>query len=67
MFKEQGYDFADTREILQNRNQDINQSSKSICERMKELVVSGHISRYSGESGLKEEVARTDGQARISD
>ena len=23
---------------------------------MKELVVSGHISRYSGEAGLKEEV-----------
>lgn len=36
---------------MQNQN-----NSKTLSERMKELVISGYISRYSGESGLKEEV-----------
>lgn len=49
--KSQGYDFAGTRKAIENQN-----INKTLSERMKELVVSGHISRYSGEAGLKEEV-----------
>lgn len=49
MFKEQGYDFVATREVLQNRNQDTNQSPKSIHEHMKELSISGYLSNYSGD------------------
>jgi hypothetical protein len=49
--REQGYDFAAAKKAVQNQN-----NSKTLSERMKELVISGYISRYSGESGLKEEV-----------
>ncbi|HJD66783.1 MAG TPA: hypothetical protein LFV91_07185, partial [Rickettsia endosymbiont of Bembidion nr. Transversale] len=56
MFKEQGYDFAATREVLQNRNQDTNQSPKSIFERMKELSISGYISRYAGDDNLRQDI-----------
>ncbi|WP_341791354.1 hypothetical protein [Rickettsia endosymbiont of Gonocerus acuteangulatus] len=54
MFKEQGYDFAATRKVLQNRNQDTNQSPKNMHERMKELSISGFFSSYAGESFLRE-------------
>ena len=56
MFKEQGYDFAATREILQNRNQEVNQ--KNLLERMKELSISGYISSYAGESSLREDIEK---------
>lgn len=58
MFKEQGYDFAATRAVLQNRNQDTNQSAKSIFERMKELSISGYLSNYSGHPQLREDIEK---------
>lgn len=48
--RKQGYDFAAVRKAIENQN------VRSLAERMKELVVSGHISRYGGELGLKEGV-----------
>lgn len=50
--KSQGYDFAVARKAIENQN------VRSLSDRMKELVVSGHISHYAGESGLKEEVEK---------
>ena len=49
--RNQGYDFASAQKAIENQN-----VNKTLSERMKELVVSGHMSRYSGEAGLKEEV-----------
>ncbi|HJD66719.1 MAG TPA: hypothetical protein LFV91_06850 [Rickettsia endosymbiont of Bembidion nr. Transversale] len=49
--KTQGYDFVAARKAIENQN------VKSLSQHMKELVLSGHISSYSGEAGLKEEVA----------
>ena len=51
--RNQGYDFAVARKAIENQN-----VNKTLSERMKELVVSGYISRYAGESGLKEEVEK---------
>lgn len=68
--KSQGYNFKDLRSAIINHNssqqsENIDESNisdngsvKSLSQRMKELVVSGHISRYGGESGLKEEVEK---------
>lgn len=56
MFKGQGYDFAATREILQNRNQDTNQ--KNLLERMKDLSISGYISNYAGEPSLRADIEK---------
>lgn len=56
IFKEQGYNFAATRQVLQNRNQDTNQSPKSMYERMKELSISGYLSNYSGYPHLREDI-----------
>ncbi len=67
--KSQGYNFKDLRSAIINHNSSQksenilknisdNGSGKSLSQRMKELVVSGHISSYSGESGLKEEVEK---------
>ncbi|AAY62266.1 hypothetical protein PQ676_07165 [Rickettsia felis] len=68
--REQGYNFKELRsaiinhnssqqsENIEERNTSDNRSGKSLSQRMKELVVSGHISSYSGESGLKEEVEK---------
>lgn len=50
-FREHGYDFVGAWKAIENQN-----INKTLSERMKELVVSGHISRYGGESGLKEAV-----------
>lgn len=57
-FKSQGYDFAATREVLQNRNQDTSQSPKSIFERMKELSISGYLSNYAGDPQLREDMEK---------
>jgi hypothetical protein len=68
--REHGYNFKDLRsaiinhnssqqsENIEEKNISDNGSGKSLSQRMKELVVSGHISRYSGEAGLKEEVEK---------
>lgn len=58
MFKEQGYDFAATREVLKNRNQDTNESPKSIFERMKGLSISCYISNYAGHPQLREDIEK---------
>ncbi|MGI4753264.1 MAG: hypothetical protein ACRYE8_06030 [Janthinobacterium lividum] len=58
MFKEQGYDFAATREALQQRNQDTNQSSQSMRERMKELSISGFFSSYTGQPDFRENLKK---------
>lgn len=51
--RNQGYDFASAQKAIENQN-----VNKTLSERMKELVLSGHISSYSGEAGFKEEVEK---------
>lgn len=62
MFKEQGYDFATTRAVLQNRDQDTNQNQeenkKNLVERMKELSISGFFSSYAGEPDFRENLKK---------
>ncbi|MGU9986765.1 MULTISPECIES: hypothetical protein [unclassified Rickettsia] len=58
IFKEQGYDFAATRAVLQNRDQDTKQSARSIFERMKELSISGYLSNYGGHPQLREDIEK---------
>ncbi|WP_342224991.1 hypothetical protein [Rickettsia endosymbiont of Urophora cardui] len=53
VLKSQGYDFAVARQAIQNQN-----VSKTLSERMKGLVVSGYMSNYGGESGLRAEVEK---------
>lgn len=48
--KSQGYDFVSARKAIENQN------VRSLSDRMKGLLISGYISNYGGESGLKEEV-----------
>jgi len=70
--KRQGYNFKELRDSIidhssskgfeesgMSDNSSVRGSiSKSLSDRMKELVISGHISRYAGESDLKEEVEK---------
>lgn len=62
MFKEQGYDFAATRAVLQNRDQETNQNQeankKNLVERMKELSISGYLSNYAGHPQLREDIEK---------
>ncbi len=52
MFKEQGYDFEATKKAIENK------SSKSICERMKELSISGFFSSYAGQPDFRENLKK---------
>ena len=52
-FREQGYDFAAAKKVVQNQN-----SSKTLSQRMKELVVSGYISNYAGEPSLRADIEK---------
>jgi hypothetical protein len=68
--REQGYNFKELRDsiidhssskgfeesVISDNSSVRDNISKSLSDRMKELVISGHISRYAGESCLKEEV-----------
>lgn len=56
IFKEQGYDFATTRAVLQNQNQEANK--KNLSERMKELSISGYLSNYAGHPQLREDIEK---------
>lgn len=49
-FKSQGYDFAEARKAIQNQN------VKNLSHRMKELSISGYISRYAGDDGLRQDI-----------
>lgn len=65
--KRQGYNFQELRDSIVNHNSSQckniekqngshNGISKSVSERMKEIAISGYMSRYSGESCLREEI-----------
>lgn len=70
--REQGYNFKEHRDSIANHNvsgseniegksssdnSSINNSiSKSLSQRMKELSISGYISSYSGEDGLRQDI-----------
>ncbi|ARD88191.1 hypothetical protein A3305_07400 (plasmid) [Rickettsia amblyommatis] len=66
--REQGYNFKKLRDLIANHNlagsenieekssSDNNSISKSIGDRMKELVISGYMSSYSGEFCLKDKI-----------
>ncbi len=67
-FKSQGYNFKEVRDSIANHNSfqceniegksSSNNSSisKSLSERMKGLSISGYISRYAGDDGLRQDI-----------
>lgn len=65
-FKSQGYDFKSVANLIEQKQgvvvndreagKSSNISSSSLLERMKELSISGYISRYAGEQGLRQDI-----------
>ncbi len=59
-FQSQGYDFKKVSNLIEQQKgvvvNDCNISSANLIERMKKLSISGYISRYAGDDGLRQDI-----------